>query len=193
MNGVPSSSLVGRPGWGVLLRKVCGAPFRGGETRRAASGRSSRRFGCLLLRNGVPAQQHRVYRIFAAIRPIFRALSFLQSLFEFLVLWVVAPSRVARSVPLRVFLVGPFSVLSSQRPASAGCRGRLCWEFGGARPLSALHFWMCMFSVLLVVALACCVSGQPSFSPVLLVCFRSTRRASVCVCVCVCLFVCVCV
>ena len=150
----------------------------------------SRRFGYLLLRNRVPAQQSRVFRILAAIRSTFRALSFPQSLFEFLVLWVVAPSRVARSVPLRVFLVGPFSVLSSQWPASAGCGGRLCWEFGGARPLSALHFWMCMFSVLLVVALACCVSGQPSFSPVLLVCFRNTRRVkSVCMfhqCVCMC-------
>ena len=58
----------------------------------------------------------------------FRALSFLQALFVFLVLWVVAPSCVARFAQLHDFLVGPFlgalscraGFCALQRPLGAG-------------------------------------------------------------------------
>ena len=101
----------------------------------------------------------------------------------FPVLWVVAPSRVARSVPLRVFLVGPpRCFLVKNRPlrdAGAAHAGSLAYatlvqRFIFGRACS-------QYLVLVVGSLECSNSGQPCFSPVLLVCFWSTRRAkSVC-------------
>ena len=153
----------------------------------------SSRIGCFLFCIRSSAQQLRDFLIIAAARPFFfRALSFLQALFDFLALWVVAPSCVARFAQLHDFLVGPFlgalscraGFCALQRPLGAGSSALPLSS--SAALLDVLHVPRCFWihSLFLNAVIRASRLFLPCFSCVSGV--RDAQTVCVCVCVCVC-------